>query len=109
MRPPQELLYESEASLRLVDKAIEDFRATSAELDGDTERLLRRVMAIATSDILDGLNRAALLVEKLDNGANLSDAERHEVAASLREELGGVSDQLQFEDMFGGRRARKPA
>jgi hypothetical protein len=82
MRAPQELLYESEASLRLVDKAIEELRP-----DSDA----------AASDIMDGLGRAAALVERLDDAGPLSDAKRLEIAASLREELSSLSTRLQFQ------------
>jgi hypothetical protein len=75
MRPPQELLYESESSLRLVDKAIE-------ELGGDNDA------AIDIAGMLDGLNRAASLVEQLNGSAN------PETAASLREELSSLSTHL---------------
>lgn len=155
MRPPQELLYDSEASLRLVDHAIEELSANGAELDSDAQRVLQHVMAqpggiavlsetllrayaetaalvarfrdtagtldtsgidklqqmrgrlhevssateTATTDILDGLSRAVDLVEKLDTAETLPDAQRHEMAASLREELGGLSNHLQFQDI----------
>ena len=155
MRPPQELLYDSEASLRLVDHAIEELSATGAEIDTDAQAVLRHVMAqpggiaalsenllrayaetasliarfrespgvldtsgieklqlmrgrlhevssateTATTDILDGLSRAFALVEQLDSAAALSDAQRHQMAASLREELSGLSNHLQFQDI----------
>ena len=76
MRPPQELLYESESSLRLVDKAIE-------ELGGESGT------PIDVAGMLDGLNRAVSLLEQLDK------AESHsETAASLREELSSLSSHL---------------
>ena len=74
MRPPQELLYESESSLRLVDQAIE-------ELGGEND-------AIDIAGMLDGLNRAVSLVEQLNGSAN------PETAASLREELSSLSSHL---------------
>jgi hypothetical protein len=68
MRPPQELLYDSEASLRLVDSAIEELSASNAEVD-----------------------------EAQPGGiALLSDTLLQ--AASLREELSGLSSHLQLED-----------
>jgi hypothetical protein len=45
MRPPQELLYDSEASLRLVDHAIEELSASGAELDREARGFLEHVMA----------------------------------------------------------------
>jgi len=77
MRQPQELLYESESSLRLVDKAIEELRVDSGSID--------------IAGMLDGLNRAASLVEQL--GASSGD-DRHDAAASLREELSSLSSHL---------------
>ena len=76
MRPPQELLYESESSLRLVDKAIEELGAE----DGTP---------IDIAGMLDGLKRAVSLAEQLDGAANSS-----ETAASLREELSSLSSHL---------------
>jgi len=155
MRPPQELLYDSEASLRLVDHAIEELSASGAEVDSATQGVLRHVMAqpggiaalsenllrayaetasliarfrenpgvldtsgierlqqmrgrlhevssateTATTDILDGLGRAVVLVEQLDSAIPPSDAQRHQMAASLREELSGLSNHLQFQDI----------
>lgn len=109
MRQPQELLYDSEASLRLVDSAIEEL--SDAEPEGDTSGIdklqqmrgrLHEVSSAtetATSDILDGLVRAVALVEQLDSATTLPDAARHQVVASLREELAGLSNHLQFQDI----------
>jgi chemotaxis regulatin CheY-phosphate phosphatase CheZ len=44
MRPPEELLYDSEASLRLVDHAIEELSSSGAEMDGETRGFLEHVM-----------------------------------------------------------------
>ena len=77
MRPPQELLYESESSLRLVDKAIEELGAESAT-------------PIDIAGMLDGLNRAVSLAEQLDGAAHSP-----ETAASLRQELSTLSSHLQ--------------
>lgn len=75
MRPPQELLYESESSLRLVDKAIEELRVESGGL-------------LDIAGMLDGLNRAASLVEQLGSASS------EDTAASLREELSSLSNHL---------------
>jgi hypothetical protein len=156
MRPAEELLYDSEASFRLVDHAIRELSASGAELDREATGFLAHVMAqpggfaelsrtllrayaetagivgrfretagmldsggldklqqmhghlhevssateTATHSILDGLSRAVSLVEKLDtDAASLSDADRRRMMASLREELGGVVNQLQFQDI----------
>lgn len=45
MRTPDQLLYDSEASLRLVDHAIEELNETGAELDGESRDFLEHVMA----------------------------------------------------------------
>jgi hypothetical protein len=102
MRPPQELLYDSEASLRLVDHAIEELSATGTEIDSDAQTVLRHVSSATettTTDILDGLSRAVVLVEQLDSASALSDAQRHQMASSLREELSGLANRLQFQDV----------
>jgi hypothetical protein len=157
MRPAEELLYDSEASLRLVDHAIEELSASGAELDREATGFLAHVMAqpggfaelsrtllrayaetagivgrlretagmldstgidklqqmhghlrdvtsateTATTDILDGLSRAGSLVEQLDDASTLSDAERHQMVSSLREELSNVVNHLQFQDITG--------
>jgi len=150
MRPPQELLYDSEASLRLVDNAIEELSVNEPENEAqpapqamtqpgiavlsdtllraysETASLIERfrgagmldtagidklqqmrgrlhevssVTETATSGILDGLGRAIALVEQLDSKSALPDAARHQMAASLRDELGGLSNHLQFQDI----------
>lgn len=45
MRSPDQLLYDSEASLRLVDHAIEELNDSGAELDRDARGFLEHVMA----------------------------------------------------------------
>jgi hypothetical protein len=45
MRPAEELLYDSEASLRLVDHAIEELSASGAELDREATGLMADAMA----------------------------------------------------------------
>ena len=155
MRPAEELLYDSEASFRLVDHAIQELSASGAELDREATGFLAHVMAqpggfaelsrtllrayaetagivgrfretagmldssgidklqqmhghlrevssateTATNGILDGLGRAVSLVEQLDGAATLSDADRRRMMASLREELSGVVNQMQFQDI----------
>ncbi|HEY4132913.1 MAG TPA: hypothetical protein VGM50_20025 [Gemmatimonadaceae bacterium] len=151
MRPPEQLLYDSEASLRLVDQAIEELDASGAELDVDSHGFLVHVMAqpggfaelsrtllrayaetftivqrirescdMADSDadrlqqmhgrlrevstatenasngILDSVNRASVLVERLETAG---DVERKQLIAMLKEELNGVPTHLQFQDL----------
>jgi hypothetical protein len=155
MRPADELLYDSEASFRLVDHAIRELSASGAALDREANGFLAHVMTqpggfaelsrtllrayaetaaivgrfretvgmldsagidklqqmhghlrevssateVAIHGILDGLGRAVSLVEKLDDDAALSPDDRRRMMASLREELGGVVNQLQFQDI----------
>ena len=151
MRPPEQLLYDSEASLRLVDQAIEELDASGAELDVDSHGFLVHVMAqpggfaelsrtllrayaetftivqrirdscdMADSDadrlqqmhgrlrevsaatenasngILDSVNRATVLVERIEKA---DEAERKLLIAQLKEELNGVPTHLQFQDL----------
>jgi hypothetical protein len=152
MRPPEELLYDSEASLRLVDHAIEELSESGAELDRDSRGFLEHVMAQpggfaelsrtllrayaetvgivqrlrescgmvdsdgadklqqmhgrlrevstatehATTGILDSVTRAIAIAERLDGA---SDAERKHMIVSLKEELSGVTNHLQFQDI----------
>ena len=151
MRPPEQLLYDSEASLRLVDQAIEELDASGAELDVDSHGFLVHVMAqpggfaelsrtllrayaetftivqrirdscdMADSDadrlqqmhgrlrevsaatenasngIMDSVNRAHMLVERLETA---NGAERTQLIAQLKEELNGVPTHLQFQDL----------
>src|SRR4051812_36860978 len=152
MRPPEQLLYDSEASLRLVDQAIEELDASGAELDTDSHGFLVHVMAqpggfaelsrtllrayaetftivqrirdscdMADSDadrlqqmhgrlrevsaatenasngILDTVNRAHLIVERIETAT--SDADRKQFIAQLKDELNGVPTHLQFQDL----------
>jgi hypothetical protein len=71
MRPPQELLYESEASFRLVDSAIEELNDGDADVHHDAQPGGIPVLS-------DTLLRAY---------------------ASLREELSELSNNLQFQDI----------
>ena len=151
MRPPEQLLYDSEASLRLVNQAIEELDASGAELDVDSHGFLVHVMAqpggfaelsrtllrayaetftivqrirdscdLADSDadrlqqmhgrlrevstatenaasgILDSVNRAIALVDRLDGA---SDADRRQLIAQIKAELNGVPTHLQFQDI----------
>jgi hypothetical protein len=155
MRPAEELLYDSEASFRLVDHAIRELSASGAELDREASGFLAHVMTqpggfaelsrtllrayaetagivgrfretagmldsngidklqqmhghlqeissateTATNSVLDGLGRAVNLVEQLDSDATLNEADRRRMMASLREELSGVVNQMQFQDI----------
>ena len=71
-RHATELLYDSEAALRLVDSAIEDLR------DADARDIA------SVSDILNGLDRAVALVDEMDRKAAEGDAA---AGAALRNKL----------------------
>ena len=122
MRTSDELFYDSEASLRLVDRAIHDLQRSMVGTgeqewvmldDAVTEpggfaradslrqldARLRDVSATAetaTTGILDCVSRAVALVERL--GAT-DGPERDAVLAALDHELGEVTTGLQFQDI----------
>jgi hypothetical protein len=152
MRPPEQLLYDSEASLRLVDHAIGELNDTGAELDSDSRGFLAHVMTQpggfaelsrtllrayaetvgivqrirestgmvdetgddklqqmlgrlrevstatenATTGILDGVTRALDIADRLDT---VSDAERKQLIEQLKDELRGMPNHLQFQDI----------
>lgn len=154
MRPPEQLLYDSEASLRLVDHAIEELSSSGATLDREAKGFLEHVMKqpggfaelsrtllrayaetvgivvrlrescgmidnqgvdklqqmhgslnevssateSATTDILDGLGRAVQLVEELDADSADETARKLRIA-QLKDELSGVMNHLQFQDI----------
>jgi hypothetical protein len=152
MKPAEELLYDSEASLRLVDHVIEELGSSGAEMDGEAHTFLDHVMAqqgglaelsrtllrayaesativqrihescglidktdsdrlrqmhgslnqvssvteIAATGILNAVGRANELAGRLNDA---SDADRPRMIASLQEELGELSNHLQFQDI----------
>jgi len=75
MRPAAELLYDSEASFRLVDDAIRELGASGAEREANVAACAQQAVSEATSE------------------------DRRRVVASLREELGHVVRQLQRQDI----------
>jgi len=77
MRPAEELLYDSEASFRLVDDAIRELGASGVELEANV----------------------AARAQQAASEAATSEADRRRVVASLREELGRVVHQLQRQDI----------
>jgi hypothetical protein len=152
MRTPDQLLYDSEASLRLVDHAIEELNETGAEIDNDARGFLEHVMSqpggfaelsrtllrayaetvgivqrlrescgmedpdgadklqqmhgrlrevstateTATTGILDSVTRAIAIADRLDAA---SEIDRKRLIAQLKEELRGVPNHLQFQDI----------
>jgi hypothetical protein len=79
MRPAEELLYDSEASFRLVDDAIRALGASAAELEREAN-VSARAQQRAAED-------------------SASETDRRRMVASLREELGRVVHQLQRQDV----------
>ena len=73
LRLPEALLYDSEASLRLVDNVLEELHASEP----------------------GPATRAQGLVEQIDAAG----ADRGELVASLRQELNGITYRLQLEDV----------
>jgi chemotaxis regulatin CheY-phosphate phosphatase CheZ len=152
-RTASELLFDSEASLRLVDSAIVELKPNVAEngsADGGPvsgsdvfgrlpQKLLRAYSEIgailerlrvsrgvleqasmdklahmhdklkevtsatetAATDILNGLDRSVAMVDELDHLAELPDsaARAAEVRSTMRDELFGLMNHLQFQDI----------
>jgi hypothetical protein len=90
-RPASELLYDSEAALRLVDSAIEEIRAPEARGTARAdhpEHAGRARDVFATANIRSGLERSLALVEKLDaRPAGAEPAETSGIRRLLRDEL----------------------
>jgi hypothetical protein len=122
MRKSDELLYDSDASLRQIDRAIHELKRSMADT-GEHEWVvldetvtepggfarsegfrqldarLRDVSATtetAASGILDCVSRAVALIEQLSVAG---DADRDSVLAALDRELGEVTTRLQFQDI----------
>jgi len=75
MRAPEELLDDSEASLRLVDQAIDELSSSMS----------------ASNFIVSAVGRATSVVDRLTAA---SDAERPHMLASLRAELNAIANHL---------------
>jgi hypothetical protein len=80
MRPAEELLYDSEASFRLVDHAIEELNASGAELDREATGLLAHVMtqpggfAELSRTLLRAYAETAAIVERFRETAGMLDS-----------------------------------
>jgi hypothetical protein len=100
-RPASELLYDSEAALRLVDSAIEeirepDSRRATADRLRQTQATIREVTSaieVAAAGIMAGLERSLALVEGTDARP---ESERR---GALRDELLAMIGRLQFQDI----------
>ncbi len=122
MRSSDELFYDSDTTLRLVDRAIEELKRSIGEVEerewvmyGDEasepggfvgreaiRQLDARIRDVsvateaAASDILDSVVHAVSLVEQL---STVDEVERATVLAALDEELGNMTTHLQFQDI----------
>lgn len=120
-RHATELLYDSEAALRLVDSAIEDLRdarprarAMSAEILArgyadivgalgrlrESHDLLEKTTAAAATDIREGIDRAIALVSELNARAAAAEAAAgDELRNRLRDELFALADCIESRDI----------
>lgn len=78
-----------ESRTLLEDATVQKIQDTSAKLHEVTS-----ATETATTDILDGLDRTLLLIDRLENGAPAA-----EIAAALRDEIFGAMNHLQFQDI----------
>src|SRR3954468_23611159 len=96
MRPPQELLYDSEASLRLVDNAIEEL-SDAGELDREPEGTLQHSpnqpsgIALVSETLLRAYTETAALVARLRESAGLLDTSGVDRIQQMRGRLHEVS------------------
>ena len=110
MRPPEQLLYDSEASLRLVDQAIEELDASGAELDVDSHGFLVHVMAQPggfaelSRTLLRAYAETFTIVQRIRDSCDMadSDADRlqqmhgrlREVSAATENASNGILDSV---------------
>ena len=79
MKPADDLLYDSVASLRLVDRAITELSASGAELDGDSLAFLQHVMsqpggfAELSKSLLRAYAETLAIVSRLHGGSATPD------------------------------------
>jgi DNA repair ATPase RecN len=108
MRPPEQLLYDSEASLRLVDQAIEELDASGADLDVDSHGFLVHVMgqpggfAELSRTLLRAYAETFTIVQRIRDSCDMadSDADRlqqmhgrlREVSAATENASNGILD-----------------
>lgn len=81
---------DSAPTLSQVERVFNDFEQKIAEVSSATE--------VATSEILDGLDRALLLVDQIEVAPSSSDAAA-DPRDDLREELHTLVTVLQFQDI----------
>jgi chemotaxis regulatin CheY-phosphate phosphatase CheZ len=97
MRPNDELLYDSEASLRLVDHAIEELSDSGAELDRDSRGFLEHVMtqpggfAELSRTLLRAYAETVGIVQRLRESCGIVDAEGHDRLQQMHGRLQEVS------------------
>ena len=92
MRPPQELLYDSEASFRLVDNAIEELSVTDADSDGEAKAALQHVMTRPGIAVLSEALFRAYFIDGRDVGDR---AVLTEIAATCGMDSELVADLLE--------------
>ncbi len=135
MRPTDELLYDSEASLRLVDRAIVDlsprrerlesysdtaatvvrFCQTAGILDRTRLEALQQMpwrvgdgtaaAEKATSDLVDSLRRSVALLDALDGVAGVTTEMRLAMSVAFRDELADVAAHLSTQHVSAEHRA----
>lgn len=129
MRPPEELLYDSEASLRLVDNAINELSVVGAELDRDARGLLEHVTAqpggfndlsrmlltayVQTMDILTKLSESRGVLEQAAiERLQHMDGKLHEVSSATEvattDILDGLGRAVELVDKMCGAQSGEP-
>lgn len=105
-RHANELLYDSEAALRLVDSAIEDIREPDPRRGAERASYHAKLREVSTAtetaatNILNGLDRAVALVDAMDAKASVGDVEGGaELRNKLRDELFALMGCMQFQDI----------
>jgi hypothetical protein len=97
MRAPDVLLYDSEASLRLIDRAIEELRESGAEPDGDAAAVVEHAapepsgFAELSRTLLRAYAETIGLVARMQNSAGLIDRDGVERLHEMHQEVRKVS------------------
>lgn len=97
MRPPEQLLYDSEASLRLVDHAIEELSESGAELDRDSRGFLEHVMqqpggfAELSRTLLRAYAETVGIVQRLRESCGMADSDGDDKLQQMHGRLQEVS------------------
>ena len=94
-RATAELLFDSETTLRLVDNALDELRASEATLE------------VPVDPMINGIDRALDLIDQMDVEPAPS-TRAAELCAALREELFTIRRYLQSQELFHGHRPTAP-